>query len=72
METSRIPAKATDRAPNVISIDMKPTVYPPLVRKKPYVPPRLTRYGRFTDIVQGKGGVKQEPGGKQAGPRSRA
>ena len=51
---------------------MTPTVPATVVRKKPYVPPRLTRYGRFTDIVQGKGGVKQEPGGKPGGPRSRA
>jgi hypothetical protein len=41
-------------------------------KKKRYTAPRLIRYGRFTDLVQGKGGVKAEPGGKQAGPRSRA
>jgi hypothetical protein len=44
----------------------------PSVRKKPYAPPRLRNYGRFSDIVQGKGGIKQEPGGPQTGPRSRA
>jgi hypothetical protein len=50
---------------------MKPTAPAPVVRKKPYVPPRLTRYGRFADIVQGLGGIKQEPGGPRAGPKSR-
>jgi hypothetical protein len=49
---------------------MKPTP-PAAPRKKPYVSPRLTRYGRFADIVQGRGGVKMEPGGPQAGPKSR-
>jgi hypothetical protein len=41
-------------------------------RKADYAPPRLVSYGRFADIVQGQGGVKQEPGGAKAGPRSRA
>ena len=50
---------------------MTPTVPPTIVQKKLYVPPRLTRYGRFTDIVQGRGGIKVEPGGPQAGPKSR-
>jgi hypothetical protein len=40
-------------------------------RKGTYAPPRLVSYGRFADIVQGQGGVKQEPGGPKAGPRSR-
>jgi hypothetical protein len=40
--------------------------------KKPYVTPRLTRYGRFTEIVQGVNGTKAEPGGPRAGRRSRA
>ena len=40
--------------------------------KKPYVAPRLTRYGRFTEIVQGVNGTKAEPGGPKAGRRSRA
>jgi len=44
----------------------------PRVGKKPYAPPRLVRHGRFTDIVKGKGGIKTEPGGPQAGPKSRA
>ena len=39
--------------------------------RKPYVPPRLTQYGRFADLVQGRGGINTEPGGPQAGPKSR-
>jgi len=37
--------------------------------KKPYTPPRLTKYGKFKDLVQGKGGKKGDPGGVN---RSRA
>lgn len=37
-------------------------------RKKPYAPPRLTRHGKFKDIVQGAGGNKHDPG---LGNRSR-
>jgi hypothetical protein len=48
---------------------MKRTTRAPQSRKKPYVPPRLTQYGKFKDIVQGAGGNKNEPGG---GNRSRA
>jgi hypothetical protein len=47
---------------------MKRTTPAPRSRKKPYVPPRLTRYGKFKDIVQGDGGSKQDPG---VGNRSR-
>lgn len=54
-----------------MAASMKPLVHSPPVRKKQYAPPRLIRHGRFADIVQGKGGVKAEPGGKAAGPRSR-
>jgi hypothetical protein len=32
-------------------------------RKKPYLRPQLTRYGKFKDIVQGAGGNKNDPGG---------
>jgi hypothetical protein len=39
--------------------------------KKTYARPRLVSHGRFTDIVQGTGGVKAEPGGPKGGPRSR-
>ena len=38
-------------------------------RKKPYVPPRLTTYGKFKDIVQGGGGTRNEPGGGNANTR---
>ena len=47
---------------------MKHTAHAPQTRKKPYVPPRLTRHGKFKDIVQGAGGNKQDPG---QGNRSR-
>ena len=39
------------------------------LRKKPYVAPRLTKYGKFKDIVQGTGGAKSDGVGA---PRSRA
>ena len=39
--------------------------------KKTYARPRLVSHGRFTDIVQGQGGVKNEPGGPKSGVRSR-
>jgi hypothetical protein len=47
---------------------MKRTARVPSTRKKPYVSPRLTRYGKFKDIVKGAGGNKQDPG---LGNRSR-
>jgi hypothetical protein len=37
-------------------------------RKKSYVAPRLTQYGKFKDLVQGAAGNKQDPG---QGNRSR-
>jgi hypothetical protein len=30
--------------------------------RKTYGPPRLTRYGKFREIVQGGGGTRNEPG----------
>ena len=42
---------------------MKATTRVPVAPKKPYVPPRLTNYGKFKDIVQGGGGTRNEPGG---------
>jgi hypothetical protein len=47
---------------------MKRPTREPRSRKKPYVPPRLTRYGQFKHIVQGAGGNKNDPG---QGNRSR-
>ena len=32
-------------------------------RKKAYAAPRLTRFGKFKEIVQGVGGNKNEPHG---------
>jgi hypothetical protein len=47
---------------------MKKTPQKPSPKKKPYTPPRLTEFGRFTDIVRGTGGNKADGGGR---PRSR-